>query len=378
MKTSEAVFLHSPRLDEIGYPPDCPFNSHRAGMTRRTVYTMGLLDGKSGREVEPAPATRTELEEFHTPKYLDALQEAESGNLTPAAFAMGIGTPDCPVFSGMNEYASLACGASLTGARMLLSREARVAFNPSGGYHHAGPEKAAGFCYLNDVALAAGLLAGESRRILILDMDVHHGDGTQNAFYDRDDIMTISIHQDGQTLFPGTGFIDEIGKGPGTGYNVNIPLPEGTHDDAYEQIFNTIAFPLINRFDPDIFLLELGMDGLANDPLAQLNLTNNVFADILQRLRERNKPMLVTGGGGYHVKNTVRAWALIWSTLTGVESCDLGIGMGGVMLENTEWAGGLRDRILPPISGLKEFIDSEIRRITDKIKSTVFPLHGLN
>lgn len=339
---------------------------------------MGLLDGKSSREVPPIAASRTELENFHTPKYLNAIQAAESGDLSAAAFAMGIGTPDCPVFKGMYEYASLACGASLTGARMILSQETRVAFNPSGGFHHAGPEKASGFCYLNDVVLAARHLAEESRRILILDLDVHHGDGIQNAFYQRNDIMTISLHQCGKTLFPGTGFEDEIGKGPGTGYNINLPLPEGTYDDAYEQVFNEIVQPLISEFRADIYILELGMDGLSNDPLAQLNLTNNVYADILQSILDMGKPILATGGGGYHMKNTARAWALVWSILSGMEFQDLNLGLGGMMLENTDWAGGLRDRILPPPSGMKDPIDSEIRRVTEKVKSNVFPWHNLS
>jgi acetoin utilization protein AcuC len=339
---------------------------------------MGLLDGKSGREVLPVPASRTELEQFHTPKYLDALEAAEAGDLTPAAFVMGIGTPDCPVFKGLNEYASLASGASLTGARMLLSKEAEVAFNPSGGYHHAGPEKASGFCYLNDVVLAAQLMANESKRILILDLDVHHGDGTQNAFYHRDDIMTLSIHQNGETLFPGTGFSDEIGREAGTGFNINLPLPQDTYDEAYEQVYRDIALPLIERFDPDICVLEMGMDGLSNDPLAQLGLTNNVFANIIQSMQRLNRPMLVTGGGGYNIDNTVRAWSLLWSILVGADIHDLNLGLGGVMLENTEWAGGLRDRMTVPSLELKGFIEAEIRQLTSKVKSLVFPLHGLN
>ena len=135
---------------------------------------------------------------------------------------------------------------------------------------------------------------------------------------------------------------------------------------------------MISEFQADIYILELGMDGLSNDPLAQLNLTNNVYADILQSILDMGKPILATGGGGYHLENTARAWALVWSILSGMEFQDLNLGLGGMMLENTDWAGGLRDRILPPPSGMKDYIDSEIRRVTEKVKSTVFPLHNLS
>lgn len=377
MKELNAVFLHSTDLDETGYPEGCPFNTSRAGKTRKTVYTMGLLGGKRRKEVPPVKATRAELEKFHQPAYLDAIKNAENGDLTPDAFAMGIGTPDCPVFYGMYDYISLACGASLTGARLILSGETDVAFNPSGGFHHAAPGKASGFCFVNDVVLAAMEFLNSKKRVLFLDLDVHHGDGVQTAFYERNDIMTISMHENGKTLFPGTGFEDEIGRGQGKGYCVNLPLPVGTYDAAYEKAFNEAVLPLIIKYNPDIFIMELGMDALSGDPLAHLNLTNNVYADIINEVLEQVKPVLATGGGGYNVEAAVRGWALAWSALCGEEEHDMGVGLGGVMLENTEWAGGLRDRTLISDAGRRSLVDAEIDRLIKKIQSNIFPLHGL-
>jgi acetoin utilization protein AcuC len=377
MKDLKAIFLYSPEWDSINYPRECPFDTGRAGKTRSTLLSMGLLGSVQQKEVKPIKATRAELEKFHDPVYLDAIKNAEKGHLTPEAFAMGIGTPDCPVFRGMYEYISQAGGASITGARLILSGEADVVFNPSGGFHHAGPKSASGFSFVNDVVLAAMVLTGAKKRVLVLDLDVHHGDGVQNAFYERNDIMTISLHESGKTLFPGTGFETEIGRGQGEGYSINIPLPVGTYDAAYEKAFKEIALPLIIKFDADVLILEVGMDGLSGDPLAHLNLTNNVYADIIKQIQQLEKPVLATGGGGYNVESTVRGWALAWSVLSGEEEHDLGIGLGGVMLETTEWLGGLRDRVLITDAGIRETVDAEVQRVGNYIRDHVFPLHGL-
>jgi acetoin utilization protein AcuC len=378
MKDLRAIFLFSPIWDQINYPKDCPFDTSRAGKTRTTLKSMGILGGSQQREVEPQKATRAEMERFHDPVYLDALANAEKGDLPPEAFAMGIGTQDCPVFHGMTEYISSAVGASLTGARSILSGEANIVFNPAGGYHHAGPKEASGFCYVNDVVLAAMELAGAKKRVLFLDLDVHHGDGVQDAFYERDDIMTISIHENGKTLYPGTGFENEIGRGKGEGYDVNIPLPVGTYDEAYERAFREAALPLIKKFNPDVFILELGMDALAGDPMAHLHLTNNTYVDILKEILKLEKPVLATGGGGYNVDATVRSWALLWNVLCGEDDHDMGIGLGGVMLESTDWLGGLRDRVLISDAGIRDTVDAEVNRVIAYIRENVFPRHGLS
>jgi len=372
------AFLYSPDFEQFNYPAECPFNTKRAGLTRKTILSMGLLCGPDRAERVPVKATRLELEKFHTPQYLNALDKAGKGDLDAEGFAMGLGTPDCPVFLGMYEYAALACGASITGAKMILSGEAHIAFNPSGGYHHAGSNYAAGFCYINDIVLAAMTFTGAGKKVLFLDLDVHHSDGVQAAFYNRKDIMNVSLHESGKTLFPGTGFENEMGEGEGRGFSVNIPLPVGTYDGAYLHAFREAALPIINSYNPDVIIMELGMDALAGDPLAHLNLTNNVYVEIITEVMSLGKPILATGGGGYNIDNTVRGWALAWSALCGDQAHDMGIGMGGMMLENTDWAGGLRDRVLLSDAGCRGAVDAEIHSTIDRIRSTIFPIHGIS
>ncbi len=360
MATKKAVFIYSSQLEEYHYPPEHPFNTIRAKKVRETAEAMGLLR----REAAPEPAERVVLKKFHSARYLHALKAASEGKFDAEALNMGIGTSDCPVFKGLYEGAALACGATLTAAKLLLSGDADVAFNPSGGFHHAGPERASGFCYINDVALACIVLAEAGKRVLYLDVDVHHGDGVAYAFYDRADVMTISFHQNPRTLFPGTGFEDEIGTGQGKGYCINVPLPIGTYDQAYMKVFEAIALPLITVFSPDVIVFELGADALAGDPLANLQLTNNVYADIINHLISFEKPILATGGGGYNIDNTVRAWVLAWSLLAGGDT-------------EQERQGGLRDRTLAISNQQRDAVLPAIEAAIEAVEANVFSLHGL-
>jgi acetoin utilization protein AcuC len=375
---SRSVFIHSQEIEQYHYPEDSPFKTERAGRTRQMLYRMGLLSGRETTEVAPTPAPRTVLKKFHTARYLHALKEAEKGHWELDALRMGIGTADCPIFRGMYDYAVLAAGGTLVGAAQILSGAARVAFNPSGGYHHAFPEKAAGFCYINDCALACLVLAEAGKRVLYLDVDVHNADGVAYAFYGRSDVMTISLHENPKTLFPGTGFEDEIGEGEGRGYCVNLPLPVGTFDQAYLHAFEAVVLPLIRAYNPDVIVFELGADTLAGDPLAHLYLTNNTYAEIIRHLLRFEKPILATGGGGYHVENTVRAWALAWTVLSGQEiEHGRDALMGGVMLQSTDWQGGFRDRELPVTSQQRETVLPALEASLEMVKAKVFPIHGL-
>ena len=378
MGTKKAVFIYSAELEKFSYPADCPFNTDRAGQVRKILNSMDLLSGDNRREVAPVPAERLVLKKFHSARYLHALKTASKGRWDTEALDMGIGTLDCPVFAGMYDYAVLATGGTLTAAKLILSGSAEVAFNPSGGFHHAGPEKASGFCYINDVALACTILAEEGKRVLYLDVDVHHGDGVAYGFYDRRDVMTISFHESPGTLFPGTGREDEIGSGQGKGYCVNVPLPVGTYDEVYMKAFETIALPLITVYNPDVIVFELGADALAGDPLAHLCLTNNVYADVIEHLLSFDKPIVATGGGGYNVSNTVRAWALAWSILTGTGSgSHMDHAVGGVMLESTDWQGGLRDRAFAVSQTQREMVVPVVEATIEAIKTKIFPIHKL-
>ena len=379
MSKRKLAFINAPEIERLSYPPDCPFKTQRAGQMRARLISFGLLGTPGLDEVAPRRATRAEIEKFHSPRYLDELERAAGGDLTVEGLHMGLGTADTPVFKDMAECGAWACGASLTGAELILAGKADFAFNPAGGFHHAMAEKAAGFCYLNDMALACMKLADAGKRVLFLDVDAHHDDGVQAAFYRRSDVMTLSLHESGKTLFPWDGFEDEIGEGPGRGYNVNVPLPAGTYDEAYLRAFHAIVPPLVSAYEPDVIVLELGMDSLAGDPLTHLLLTNNVVVEIARQLLSVQKPVLAAGGGGYHIENTVRAWALAWKTFAGDDDeHDLSMGMGGVMLASSEWAGGLRDHELPVSPEQRRAVEPAIAATIAAITKNIFPLHGLN
>ena len=373
------AFIHSPQLEAYSYPPDCPFNISRAAKLKKILDSMGLLSKSNTIEIPPGLVDKKILKKFHTARYLDVLKAAARGDIDVEALHMGLGTGDCPIFRDMYDCSAAACAASLTGVELILSGKAQAAFNPSGGLHHAGPERSAGFCYLNDVALACIRLTEAGKKVLYLDIDVHHGDGVADFFYERNDVMTISLHQNGRTLFPGTGFEDEIGTGPGRGYCINVPLPIGTYDAAYMLVFESIVLPLIKSYEPDVFVFELGADTLASDPLAQLQLTNNTYVDIIEHLLNFKKPILMTGGGGYNIENTVRAWALAFSVLCGADgqSNDAHLGLGGVMLESTDWLGGLRDRELPVTLQQQETVLPVIETTIKALMSNLSDYHKL-
>jgi len=372
------IFLHCPELDTNAYPSQIPFDTSRAGRVRKILNSMSMLTGPDRAEVFPIAALREVLEKFHTPEYLDALGLINDGEFEIYMLDMGLGTTDCPAFRGVYGYSALAAGGTITGAEHIIQNRAHIAFNPSGGYHHAMPARASGFCYINDVVLGCMILAEAGKRVLYLDIDVHHGDGTQAAFYERSDVMTISFHQNPMTLFPGSGFENETGSGDGLGFAVNVPMPVGVYDEVYLKAFNEIGLPLIESFDPDVIVFELGADTLANDPIAGMQLTNNVYVDIIKSLLSFRKPILATGGGGYNIENTVRAWALAWSVLCGIDqSEDRNLGLGGVMIASTEWQGGLRDRHIAIEASEKQRIEPVVDSVIKKVKANIFKYHGL-
>lgn len=372
------AFTYSPETERLSYPPDCPFKTERAALTRDRLRSFGLLGTGDRFEIPARKASLEELGRFHSARYLEELQRAAGGDLTVAGLHMGFGGPDTPVFPNMFEYGAWACGGALAAADTLLERKAETVFNLSGGFHHAMAERAGGFCYLNDVVLACMRLADAGKRVLYLDVDAHHGDGVQTAFYRRKDVMTISMHESGKTLFPWGGFENEIGEAAGEGYNINIPLPAETYDEAFLRAFDAVVVPLIEIFFPGVVVLELGMDILAGDPLSHLRTTNNVVVEIIERLRRFHFPVLVAGGGGYHVENTVRAWALAWRTFCGEgEEYDFGLGMGGVMLASSEWVGGLRDRALAVTLDQRRAVEPELNATIEKLTNTVFRLHSI-
>lgn len=378
---AQKIFLYSHEFESYPYPGTCPFNTSRPAQTREKLISMGIYRGADRLEICPEPADRETLELYHLPEYLDVLERVNKGEFHVEWLNMGLGTGDCPVFFGVYDYNALAAGATVLGARKILEGNVGIAFNPFGGLHHAFPARAGGFCYINDIVLGCKTLARAGKRVLFLDIDVHHSDGVQYAFYDDDQVMVISLHENGKHLFPGTGRVREIGEGAGKGFTVNLPFPPGTYDAIYMRAFREVVLPLIHTYHPDVLVLEVGADTLAGDPLAHLRLTNNVYADVIELLLAFGKPVLATGGGGYNVENTVRAWSLVWAALCGdLAGEDALAGMGGVMLETTDWQGsqGLRDRVLVPEESQKELVDPEVEEMITEAQRLVFPIHGIS
>lgn len=378
MNDRRLAFIYTPAIEELRYPDDCPFKTQRAGLARERLLSFGSLGGPTRLEVAPRQATLEDLGRFHEAAYLEQLQRAVGGDLTVEALHLGLGGADTPVFPAMFDYGRWAVGAGLTGADLLLEGRVDIAFNLLGGFHHAAAGRAGGFCYLNDVVLACDRLAAAGKRVFCLDVDAHHGDGTQAAFYGRSDVFTASIHESGKTLYPWGGFESEVGEGGGEGFNANLSLAAGCHDAAFLRALDEFALPLLDAYNPDCVVVELGMDTLAGDPLTHLTLTNNVCVDLASRLLARGKPLLIIGGGGYHVENTVRAWALAWRAFGGEEEeHDLSLGMGGVFLGSSEWAGGLRDPERPVGSEQYRAVNAALDESLALARTNLFPRHGL-
>ncbi len=378
MQKSRAAFIHSKELEQYHYPPDCPFKPERAKMTKDILSSMDCFTGAGRIEIPPVPVSHRRLLSFHEQGYIEALKRVSQGAITSPDLFFGVGTDDCPVFTDLYDYARLASGASVTGALLLLDNAVHIAFNPSGGFHHAKSATAGGFCYINDVVLACKELCETGRKVFCLDLDVHHGNGTQEAFYSDPLVFTVSLHESGDTLFPWGGFETEIGEGAGKGYNVNIPFPMHTDDETYCAVFKEIVVPLMKAYCPDVVVLEIGMDVLTGDPLAHFNMTNNALADLLPLLLQFDLPMLVLGGGGYNPEHTARGWALAWCVMCGIDAdADASIGMGGVFLGSSEWRAGLRDMRVYTQGKEKQDINARMSRVVEYIKKNVFPVHGI-
>jgi acetoin utilization protein AcuC len=316
-----AIFLSSPALWQHGHGPSHPLKPERLRRTYEVLDEYGAFSAPGARLVPPRPAADDELAYFHEREYIDAVRALSAGEAALPAGRYGFGPGDNPVFEGMYESEALKAGSALLAAELLLRGECAVAFSFSGGLHHGAPALASGFCVFNDIAVAVHWLLRQGRRVAYVDIDVHHGDGVQDAFYKTDQVLTISLHQDGRTLFPGRGFVGEAGAGPGLGCSVNVPLPPYTDDERYLYAFDAVVPPLLERFRPDVLVTQLGVDTHYLDPLARLALTTSghlALFERLGRLAERlQAPWLALGGGGYNLDVVPRSWALAFGVMSG-------------------------------------------------------------
>ena len=222
----------------------------------------------------------------------------------------------------MWEASLLYAGASLDAAYRVLHGVNKYVFNSSGGLHHAFPNRASGFCLVNDNAVAAYAALDRGLRVAYIDIDAHHGDGTQACFYDNPDVLTVSLHESGRTLFPGTGFTNEIGVGAGEGYSINVPLAAYSTDEHYAYAFEEIVEPIVQAYDADFYILNVGADSIGGDPLTHLSNTQAGYLEMVSRVLALagDNPLICLGGGGYNVPHVVRAWTrLTAELLAGIE-----------------------------------------------------------
>jgi acetoin utilization protein AcuC len=374
----KTAFIYSPRFADYEYGEEHPLQPERARETVELCRKLGLLDKPWINMFEPQPAARQKLALFHDWDYLAALEEANDGVFKEKMIEFGLGTVDCPVFRGVYEYSVLVTGGTLLAAKLVEEGRHDLAFNIAGGFHHAQRANAEGFCYINDIVIAVQDLLRRGHRIAYVDIDAHHGDGVQSAFYEDDRVLAISLHESGNTLFPWSGFETEIGLGAGKGYNINVPLPPQTDDEAFLLAFEEIVPAAVRAFEPDIVFALLGADTLSADALSHLSLTNNGYAEAVKAIEAISPKCVALGGGGYHMKSVTRAWALAWSVMNGIEPQDNYVGTIGGMMLGTEYVegGGLRDRHVYTTGPTKEDIETEIQRVTKYIKETAFPLIG--
>ncbi len=313
---AEVVFLSTPEVWQRGHGPQHPMKPERLRRTFELLEAYNAFAAPHVRLVTPRPATDDELALFHTRDYIDKVRALSAGSQTVAASRYGFGPGDNPVFAGMYESEGLKVGSAMVAAEMLVNGACQVAFSFSGGLHHGGPDFASGFCVFNDAAVVIHWLLQQGLRVAYVDIDVHHGDGVQDAFYETDRVLTISLHQDGRTLFPGTGFVADTGIGAGQGYSVNVPLPPYTDDDSYLWAFHQIVPPLLGRFKADILVTQLGVDTHYKDPLAQVAMTTRGQTALFEALRQLAPRWLALGGGGYDISVVPRSWSLAFGVMS--------------------------------------------------------------
>jgi acetoin utilization protein AcuC len=319
--SGRVVLVYSPEIVEYDHGPEHPLRPVRVMLTRELIAAYGLLDRDGVHEVPARVATDEELTLVHTPRYVDAVRQAGAGE--PGDWwRYGFGPGDNPIFPRMHEASARVAGGSLVAAEAVLEGRADHAFNPAGGLHHALPERASGFCVYDDPAIAiAWMLRRGVERVAYVDVDVHHGDGPQAIFWDDPRVLTISLHESGRYLFPGTGFPNERGGGAAEGTKVNVPLPPTTTDHGWLRAFHEVVPPLVREWRPDVLVTQLGCDTHRTDPLAHLGLSTAAYreaAAVLHDLAHQTAGgrWLATGGGGYQWARVVpRAWTIYFAEM---------------------------------------------------------------
>jgi acetoin utilization protein AcuC len=364
--TCKTAFLY--HEDYLGYDfgPNHPLRPSRYKATFALLKKLGVFN-EQVKHYKPNYASQDDLMLVHSREHVQDVERKCEAGIGYLDFG------DTPARKGVYQAACAKVGGSILGADLIMQGKVKHAFNVGGGLHHATRNRSAGFCVFNDVALAARYLQKRYglKRIAIVDLDGHHGDGTQQIFYDEP-ILTISLHRYGRGLlgrfYPGTGSIAEIGEDNGRGYSVNVPLPEGTFDEAYLEAFNEIVPPLIEKYEPEILLNQFGVDTHYQDPLVGLSLTTKSYVEISSALHQlahdvSNGRYLIFGGGGYAPRTVSRCWALIFITVAGAAA------------KNVELYQTLfdKEKLTPNLS-----LAIKVKNTINDVKKTIFPLHDIS
>ena len=369
MKTA---FVYSDEFARFDYGSSHPLKPFRLKLTYDLIIACHLLASPDPQVVEPPLARTEDLLTYHTKDYIEILRAVNSGEYVAGAEVYGLGPGDNPVFPGVFDWSRLIAGASLKAADLVDSNEAAIAFNIAGGLHHAHASLASGFCYINDPVLAIKFLVERGRKVAYIDIDAHHADGVQEAFYGTDKVLTISLHETGQALFPGTGFEHEIGEGKGKGYCVNIPLPLETGDELFVHAFTEIVPQLVADFKPDVVVSQLGVDTFRSDPLAHLNITTNGFCHVVRLIKSMTSKWVALGGGGYDIANVARAWTLAWAIMNNIDAPEE---IPETFLRQYPSVGflsrKLRDKPFVIEGGKEEMIRKEVDRVIKYIKEHI-------
>lgn len=382
------ALIYAEELTKFEFSPHHPFKPVRAKIMMDLCRRYGLLEKPGISVIKPKPLTLAEMAKFHAPNYLEFLQIANSLNgsifgegleeWATKLLEYGLGTEDNPIFPGVYDFAALCAGATQLGAELVAADEVNVAFNPLGGFHHARRNRAEGFCYINDIAITITNLIHEGCRVAFVDIDAHHGNGVQEAFYYENRVLKISFHESGLYLYPGTGFVEEIGAGVGRGYNINVPLPKGSDDGVFLKAFKELVPPLIESFRPDVLIAQIGADMHVADPLTHLKITNFGYGEAVRIIAASSPAILALGGGGYDIYKTARNWTLAWSILSRQEARDEYAGLiGGMMYGPEVEAGELHDLPIYAQGKEKERLDKEVDKILAYIKKVIFPIHKI-
>ncbi len=304
--------IYHPYYGKYAFGIHHPFSPVRVGMTLDLLRELG----HEVQPIAPEPATHEEILSVHEGYYVRRVEALSAGKDVPDCEDYGLATPDNPAFPGMDEGARWLVGGTLHGARLICEQGAKRVLQLGGGLHHARRNCASGFCIYNDLAIAIKYLIGQGLWVAYIDIDVHHGDGVQQILYEDKRVMTISLHESGRYLFPGTGEIHELGSGLGRGLKLNVPLEPFTEGDSYLDAFETVVPAALQQFRPGVLVVQAGADAHFDDPLADLMLNTHDYEKIFRRILEfadtyTSGRVLFTLGGGYSLRSTPRVWAIL-------------------------------------------------------------------